>query len=75
MSFNRQGMGRRLLQTLIDEARHIGLHSILANISADQQPSIHLHQTFGFHEVAHLREVGRKFYSLARCRVPSAYVD
>ncbi len=59
--FRRQGIGRRLLQALIDEARHVGIHSILANISADQQPSIHLHEAFGFHEVAHLREVGRKF--------------
>jgi len=59
--FHRQGVGSRLLQALIDSARHLGLRSILANISADQTPSIRLHEKFGFQKVAHLREVGQKF--------------
>jgi phosphinothricin acetyltransferase len=46
---------------LIDAARRKGLRSILANISADQTPSLRLHEKFGFQEVAHLRQVGRKF--------------
>jgi len=59
--FHRQRMGSRLLQALIEEARHSGLHSILANISADQTPSVRLHEKFGFKKVAHLRDVGQKF--------------
>lgn len=59
--FHRQGIGRQLLQALIDAARLNGTRSILANISADQEPSILLHKAFGFRQVAHLREVGRKF--------------
>jgi phosphinothricin acetyltransferase len=59
--FHRQGIGSRLLAELIDAARRKGLRSILANISADQTPSIRLHQKFGFQKVAHLRQVGRKF--------------
>jgi phosphinothricin acetyltransferase len=39
----------------------MGLRSILANISADQTPSIRLHEKFGFQKVAHLRQVGQKF--------------
>ncbi len=59
--FHRQGIGSRLLQALIDAAREKGLRSILANISADQTPSITLHEKFGFQKVAHLRDVGQKF--------------
>jgi phosphinothricin acetyltransferase len=59
--FLRQGIGTRLLTELIAAARRIGLRSILANISADQTPSIRLHEKFGFQKVAHLRQVGQKF--------------
>ena len=59
--FHRQGIGSRMLQTLIDSARRSGIRSILANISADQAPSIRLHERFGFQKVAHLRDVGQKF--------------
>lgn len=59
--FHRRGIGSRLLTELIDAARQKGLRSILANISADQTPSIRLHEKFGFQQVAHLREVGQKF--------------
>ena len=59
--FHRQGVGSRLLTELIDAARRKGLRSILANISADQEPSIRMHEEFGFQKVAHLRQVGWKF--------------
>jgi len=62
--FHRQGIGSRLLTELIDAARRKGLRSILANISADQKPSIRLHKKFGFQKVAHLRQVGQKFNQL-----------
>jgi L-amino acid N-acyltransferase len=56
-----QGIGSRLLEALVGEARRSGVRSILANISADQTPSIRLHEKFGFQKVAHLRGVGQKF--------------
>lgn len=59
--FHRQTIGSQLLQALIEAARHLGLRSILANISGDQTPSIRLHEKFGFQRVAHLRDVGQKF--------------
>jgi len=59
--FHRQRIGSRLLQALIEAARHSGLRSILANISADQTPSVRLHEKFGFQKVAHVRDVGQKF--------------
>lgn len=57
----RQGIGSQLLMALIEIARGKGLRSILANISADQTPSIRLHEKHGFEKVAHMRQVGRKF--------------
>lgn len=57
----RQGIGSRLLTELIEFAKQKGLLSILANISADQGPSIRLHEKFGFEKVAHIRQVGWKF--------------
>ena len=59
--FHRRKIGSRLLAALIEAAWRMGLRSILANISADQTPSIRLHEKFGFQKVAHLREVGQKF--------------
>ena len=59
--FHRQGIGGRLLSELIAAARSNGHRSILAHISGDQEPSIQLHQRFGFREVGRFREVGWKF--------------
>ena len=41
--------------------RREGLRSALANISADQSPSLRIHEKVGFQEVAHFHQVGRKF--------------
>lgn len=59
--FQRQGIGARLLAELVEAARRQGLHSILANVSADQAPSIRPHEKLGFRKVAHLQGVGWKF--------------
>jgi L-amino acid N-acyltransferase YncA len=56
-----RGVGRLLLTDLIVRARELGYHSIIAGISADQEPSVRLHAKLGFTQVGLLREVGRKF--------------
>jgi phosphinothricin acetyltransferase len=56
----RRGYGRALLADLIERARGLGHHTILAGISAEQAPSIALHTAFGFEKVAHFRELGFK---------------
>jgi len=56
-----RGLGRRMLAGLIDSARDLGLHSIVAGIDADTEASIRLHASFGFEKVAHLKQVGYKF--------------
>jgi phosphinothricin acetyltransferase len=56
-----QGTGRLLLAPLIDAANSMGMHVIIASIDASNGASLRLHQSFGFKEVAHFKEVGYKF--------------
>ncbi len=56
-----KGTGKLLLQPLIEAAGRQGLHAIIAGIDASNASSIRLHQSFGFEEVAHFRQVGYKF--------------
>ena len=56
-----RGIGRLLMNPLIEAARQQGLHAILAGIDADNQASLRLHASFGFVKVAHLKQVGFKF--------------
>ena len=57
----RMGVGRRLLQKLIDAGRAHGYHALLARISADNEASVRLHAQLGFFVAGTLREVGEKF--------------
>lgn len=56
-----QGIGKLLMAPLIESARELGLHIILAAIDASNPASIHLHAQFGFAEVGRFKEVGFKF--------------
>jgi L-amino acid N-acyltransferase len=56
-----KGIGKLLLQPLIDTARQMQLHTVIAGIVADNEASIALHKQLGFVEVAHFKEVGFKF--------------
>ncbi len=56
-----RGVGRLLLDTLVDTARAHGFHAVMARIVADHEASIRLHEQCGFEKVGHEREVGRKF--------------
>ncbi len=56
-----RGIGRLLMQPLLEAARQRGLHAILAGIDAENEASIRLHTAFGFVKVAHFKQVGFKF--------------
>ena len=56
-----RGVGRLLLDALVDTARAHGFHAVMARIVADHEASIALHAVCGFEVVGHEREVGRKF--------------
>jgi phosphinothricin acetyltransferase len=43
----RARIGRTLMKALINEARTLGKHVMVAGIEAQNQASIHLHETLG----------------------------
>jgi len=59
--FHRRGLGRTILQSLIERARAAGFHVLIGGASADQGPSIALQESLGFERVGCLKEVGQKF--------------
>ncbi len=57
----RLGIGRTLMDHLIDLARSSGFHTVIARIEASSAASRRLHESCGFELVGIEREVGRKF--------------
>ncbi|MGZ3872495.1 MAG: N-acetyltransferase family protein [Mucilaginibacter sp.] len=56
-----KGISKIMLRALIERARKMNMHALLAGITADNEISINLHRSFGFTEVADFKEVGFKF--------------
>lgn len=55
------GIGKALMRALIERARGIGKHVLIAAIEAGNTGSIELHKKLGFEQVGLLSEVGTKF--------------
>jgi len=58
---HRKGLGRLIVEDLIERAKALGHHTILGGASSDQTASIRLQEALGFEKVAHLKQVGKKF--------------
>ncbi len=56
-----KGIGKLLLPPIINAAKQMEMHTIIAGIDATNEVSIRLHKNFGFEEVAHFKQVGYKF--------------
>ena len=56
-----RGISKLLMHPVIDAAKQMGMHTIIAGIVADNDISLALHKQLGFVEVAHFKEVGYKF--------------
>jgi len=56
-----RGIGRALVLELIERAKAMRKHVLIAGIDADNKISIGLHESLGFKVVGHLHEVGFKF--------------
>lgn len=59
--FRGQGLGRALKQKIIEEARRLGYHTLLARVAEGSEASMHLNIAFGFRHVGTMKEVGFKF--------------
>ena len=55
------GIGRKLMDRLIADARDSGFHSIIARVETSGEASIALHRACGFELVGIEKQVGRKF--------------
>ena len=55
------GVGRALIEGLVDHARAAGVHVMVAAIDGDNTGSIEFHRRLGFAEVARMPETGTKF--------------
>jgi L-amino acid N-acyltransferase YncA len=56
-----EGIGRLLMQALIDACAVAGYRQMIAYIDADNRASIQLHENFGFRRVGYLPQIAYKF--------------
>ena len=59
-----QGIGKRLLEAIIQEGKKAGFHSVMTRIAEGGEASVHLCESMGFRHVGIMKEVGRKFGKL-----------
>lgn len=63
-AFRGRGVGRRLLEAIVQEGQRVGLHTVIARIADGNAVSVHLHRSVGFEPIGVMKEVGRKFGKL-----------
>jgi L-amino acid N-acyltransferase len=63
-SFRNQGIGKKLMQAVLEEGKKAGLHTVISRIAGGNAISINLHHQFGFEDIGVMKEVGNKFGQL-----------
>lgn len=58
---HRQGIGRTLMNRLIEIAKAEGIHVLVGGVDGDNKASIALHETLGFEVTGRLPQTGTKF--------------
>ncbi len=59
--FHGKGIGKLLLEELINRAKEQNMHTMIAVIDAENQSSVEFHERFGFKTVGVIKESGYKF--------------
>ena len=59
-----KGIGKQLLEAVLQEGKNISLHTVIARIAGENKASMHLFRSEGFKNIGVMREVGRKFGKL-----------
>jgi len=62
--FRDKGIGKKLLETVMEEGEKVGLHTVVARITTGNKQSIYLHEQAGFEHIGIMKEVGYKFGKL-----------
>jgi L-amino acid N-acyltransferase len=73
--YRNAGIGRKLKKAIIEEARHLGFHTLIARVAAGSTASIHLNESTGFVTVGTMKQVGRKFGRLIDVRIMQKMLD
>lgn len=60
-AYQRRGLGARLLEALIEQARSRRIRALIAQIETSNEASIALHERYGFVRLGIERQVGYKF--------------
>jgi phosphinothricin acetyltransferase len=60
-AYHRRGLGRTLMQAIIDELASRGVHRVVAGATLPNPASAALHESIGFRYVGTFHQVGRKF--------------
>ena len=69
------GIGRKLKEAIIDEARRLKYHTLIARITEGSTESLHLNESTGYVHVGTLKEVGRKFGKLLDVHILQKMLD
>lgn len=59
-----KGIGKQLMEAIIQEGKTAGLHTVIARIAGSNKISADLCKSFGFQYIGTMREVGKKFGQL-----------
>jgi len=59
--YTRCGIGKAILDRFVEQAKKMGIGSILASISSLNEPSINFHLKNGFTECGRFQRIGKKF--------------
>jgi phosphinothricin acetyltransferase len=69
------GIGRKLKEATIEEARRLRFHTLIARVAEGSKESLHLNESFGFVRIGTLKEVGRKFGRLLDVHILQMILD
>lgn len=70
-----RGVGRKLKEAIIAEARRLRFHTLIARVAEESRESLHLNESVGFILVGTLKEVGRKFGKLLDVHIMQKMLD
>jgi L-amino acid N-acyltransferase YncA len=74
-TYQGRGVGRRLKTAIIEEARRLRFHSLIAQIAEGSAESVHLNESAGFVHIGTLKQVGRKFGRLLDVYIMQKLLD